>query len=440
MARSKLLRVLGDLAPVSYRDAYLAVADPQDLIDLHKSGLAGRTGCRRLFVVGTRSYRNGLDVEAVGSVRQVIRLVQPKGFLITDDPTQMMLETPTLLTGIPGSLDARLPQTFTVLRGRTFTIALNYQPPLVWEKIERHHLSIIQYGTPRWSDPPTLHGQTLRRWTSHRPPLKNVLELAADHPAVVKGRTMFPSRVFDPADVQRVLIPGENSRKIGGRVTKGPWKNSRIFTLSLEERASCPRSCAHWRSCYTNHMPFTKRLRHGPALVERIEQELIELTERYPEGVVIRLHVSGDFWSVGYVRQWVRWLRRFGNLRAFGYPRIHRDPGSDQRSRPLQIDIGPDSPSGSLIPLSKLGLRTPSSINQFNRLSAKESSAPHRPLKLKHAEHALSAGALRRTLLSWPTDSSAHRCTRPGIKTILLERERIKRQTHFKTDTGCTPN
>ena len=118
---------------------------------------------------------------------------------------------------------------------------------------------------------------------------------------------MFPSRVFAPAEVGRVLIPGESSRKIGGWVTKGPWKGSRIFTLSLEERASCPRSCTHWRTCYLNHMPFTKRLCHGPALVERIDQELIELTKRHPEGVVIRAHVSGDFWSRGYVRQWARW-------------------------------------------------------------------------------------------------------------------------------------
>src|ERR1700730_4648516 len=153
--------------------------------------------------------------------------------------------------------------------------------------------SILTLRTPRWSDPPILHGQKLRRWTSHRPPLKNVLELAADHPAVVEGRTIFPSRVFDPADVGRVLVPGESSRKIGGYISKGAWKGSRIFTLSLEERASCPRSCTHWRTCYLNHMHFTKRLRHGPALVARIEQELIELTERHPEGVVIRAHISG---------------------------------------------------------------------------------------------------------------------------------------------------
>jgi hypothetical protein len=319
MAQSKLLRVLGDLAPVSYRAAYLAVADPRELIELHESGLAGRTGCRRLVVTGARSRRNRLNVEAVSSVRQVLRSVEPIGLLISDDPKHATFASPTILIGTLGSLESRLPPTFTILRSRAFEIALNFQPPLVWEKIERHQVKVIRDGTPRWSDPPILHGQKLRRWTSHRPPLKNVLELAADHPAVVEGRTIFPSRVFDAADVGRVLVPGESSRKIGGYISKGAWKGSRIFTLSLEERASCPRACTHWRSCYTNHMPFTKRLRHGPTLVARIEQELVELTERHPEGVVIRTHISGDFWSTGYVRQWARWLRRFSNLRVFGY-------------------------------------------------------------------------------------------------------------------------
>ena len=295
------------------------MADPREFIDLHEAGLAGRTDCHRLVVADTRSRRNGLDIEAVGSVQQVLRSVEPTGLLISEDPTPATIQSPSIFTGAPGSLESRLPPTFTILRSRTFEIAVNYQPPLVWEKIEHHGVKVIRHGTPRWSDPGALHGQKLRRWTSHRAVLKNVLELAVDHPAVVEGRTLFPSRVFNPADVRRVLIPGDNSRKIGGRVTKGLWKDSRIFTLSLEERASCPRSCAHWRTCYLNHMPFTKRLRHGSALVARIEHELVELTVRHPEGVVIRAHISGDFWSAGYVRQWARWLRRFSNLRVFGY-------------------------------------------------------------------------------------------------------------------------
>ena len=105
MAQSKLLRVLGDLAPLTYRTAYLAVADPQELIDLHESGLAGRTGCRRLVVADTRSRRNGLDIEAVGSVEQVLRVAEPTGLLILDDPTLATLQSPTILTGAPGSLE-----------------------------------------------------------------------------------------------------------------------------------------------------------------------------------------------------------------------------------------------------------------------------------------------------------------------------------------------
>jgi len=91
VAQSKLLRVLCDLAPLTYRTAYLAVANPRELIELHESGLAGRTGCRRLVVAGTRSRRNGLEVEAVGSVQQVLRSVETTGLLISEDPTHTMI-------------------------------------------------------------------------------------------------------------------------------------------------------------------------------------------------------------------------------------------------------------------------------------------------------------------------------------------------------------
>jgi hypothetical protein len=57
---------------------------------------------------------------------------------------------------------------------------------------------------------------------------------------------MFPSRVFDPDEVQRVLKDGHQSRKIGKFVTKGKMRGFPIFTLTLEERATCPRSCLAW--------------------------------------------------------------------------------------------------------------------------------------------------------------------------------------------------
>ena len=86
--------------------------------------------------------------------------------------------------------------------------------------------------------------------------------LRADHPAVREGRTLMRSRVFSARHLDRILIGGEMNAKIGGLWEKG-WPGTRIFTLSLEERATCPRACPQWRSCYGNHQRFTIRVR-GP--------------------------------------------------------------------------------------------------------------------------------------------------------------------------------
>lgn len=155
-----------------------------------------------------------------------------------------------------------------------------------------------------------------RRFTNHfkvgRP-----LTLAKDHPAVVEGRTLFPSRVSDPDE--RLLKSGLHSRKIGDRVVKGRWKGLPIYTLTLEERKTCPRSCHHWENCYGNRMHFPKRYRHGAGLEERLYVELSQLARTHRDGFVVRLHILGDFYSVNYVEQWRRWLTQFPQLRVFGY-------------------------------------------------------------------------------------------------------------------------
>ena len=54
--------------------------------------------------------------------------------------------------------------------------------------------------------------------------------------------------------------------KVGQFVHKGEFKGYRIFTLTLEERATCPKSCNQWDVCYGNNMPFAHRLEHGAEL------------------------------------------------------------------------------------------------------------------------------------------------------------------------------
>lgn len=149
-------------------------------------------------------------------------------------------------------------------------------------------------------------------------------QLGPNHPAIVEGRTLFPTRVQPAEHAVSVLKPGLDSYKLGNRVTKGPWRGMPIFSLTLEERATCPRSCAQWRSCYGNTSHGRIRLEHGPILETRLGDELRELQWRYPGGFVVRLHMLGDFYSVDYVRLWRWWLKRFPALHVFGYTAWHR--------------------------------------------------------------------------------------------------------------------
>lgn len=129
-------------------------------------------------------------------------------------------------------------------------------------------------------------------------------------------------------------MSGHSNVKIGrdvrkGRLFRGYW----IFTLTLEERATCPRTCYHWDTCYGNNMPFAKRVDHRDpaALMAAVEAQLVrELRPRAQPrgrgagkvpraGVLVRLHALGDFFSPEYVEFWGNMLRKYPDLACFGY-------------------------------------------------------------------------------------------------------------------------
>lgn len=143
--------------------------------------------------------------------------------------------------------------------------------------------------------------------------------LSALDPAYRYGRSLFPSRVFDPGEVRRVLKDGHQSRKIGKFVTKGARRGWPLFTLTLEERATCPRNCKAWAFCYGNSMQAAERLTAGPALEEALWEELRQLQAEHPGGFMVRLHVLGDFYSLAYVEMWERALNAFPALHVFGF-------------------------------------------------------------------------------------------------------------------------
>jgi hypothetical protein len=151
--------------------------------------------------------------------------------------------------------------------------------------------------------------------------------IGALHPAYRSGRSIFTSRVFDPDEVQRVLKDGHQSRKIGKIVTKGKMRGFPIFTLTLEERATCPRSCKAWGFCFGNNMQAAERITAGDALEARLWEELASLQQRHPGGFLVRLHVLGDFYSVEYAQLWHEALEAYPALHIFGY--TAREPLSD---------------------------------------------------------------------------------------------------------------
>lgn len=146
---------------------------------------------------------------------------------------------------------------------------------------------------------------------------KNPAALLPDHAAVAEARTVYPASVREPDG--NVLKSGDNQRKIGKKVTKGAWKGFPIFVLTLEERATCPRSCQQYLACYGNNMRFAARYKHGPALEASLRTELKHLQKRFPKGFVVRLHLLGDFPTLGYVRFWEEMLNEFPALHVFGY-------------------------------------------------------------------------------------------------------------------------
>ena len=165
---------------------------------------------------------------------------------------------------------------------------------------------------------------SLRRFGSVVPGGRTV-SLSALHPASRGGRTIFGSRVYAADEVGRVLKTGHQSRKIGKTVAKGVRKGWPIFTLTLEERATCPKpqadgsGCREWASCYGNNMQAAERIEAGPGLIAALEGEIAALAALHPGGFMVRLHVLGDFWSVEYVHFWQAMLRQWPNCALFGF-------------------------------------------------------------------------------------------------------------------------
>ena len=148
-----------------------------------------------------------------------------------------------------------------------------------------------------------------------------------------EDRTLFPSTVVDVDESfeGNLLVSGHNNRKLGETVAKGKFKGYALYQLSLEERATCPSECEMRAACYGNSMQLARRHRivdpNFFALL--LEDEIRDILSEKP-GLMVRLHVLGDFPSVDYVKIWDELLKGHPKLACFGYThRRPKDQGGD---------------------------------------------------------------------------------------------------------------
>ena len=121
--------------------------------------------------------------------------------------------------------------------------------------------------------------------------MKSKTQLAIDN-----GRTIYTNNVYDSISHNGRLLKVSSNKKLGKtKIVKGRHKGKYIYSLSLEERKTCPTSCFHWKTCYGNNMPFAHRFIANENLLVKLEEEIKLLSKKHKEGILIRLHVVGIF-------------------------------------------------------------------------------------------------------------------------------------------------
>lgn len=194
---------------------------------------------------------------------------------------------------------------------------------------------------------------------------------AVNNPALTEKRTIYPHTVVRDLAKSNILKSGINSSKIGGVVRKGKWKGMPIYTLTLEERATCPTSCSHWRSCFGNKMQFAQRLDHtAPDFEQMLVRHVTILGRLHPRGFVVRLHVLGDFFSVRYVNLWQALLDTIPALYVFGYS--------------ARWDTKTDAIAAALVPMV---------MEQWDRFAIRFSDAPIDECSTVSIEHPIQKPA-----------------------------------------------
>lgn len=176
-----------------------------------------------------------------------------------------------------------------------------------------------------------------------------VRSLPDNHPAMMENRTLFPSTVVETNEAfsDRLLVSGKNNRKLGERIEKGRFKGYALYGLTLEERATCPSDCSVRGACYGNGMQMARRHRidQDGLFFTLLEDEVRMILVDEQDGLLVRLHVLGDFPSVEYVAAWADLLADHPKLACYGYThRRTKSWGGDEIGEAIQNlkDMYPD--------------------------------------------------------------------------------------------------
>jgi hypothetical protein len=265
-------------------------------------------------------------------------------------------------------------------------------------------VKLIRHGTPRWPEPVALHGQKLRRWTSHRPALKNVLELVVDHPAVVEGRTCFRREFSTPPKSDASSFRASPAERLAAGSPKGHgrareflrcrWKKEQVALVparigELATSITCP---------YEASLPWTGVGRANRPGTDRIDQTASR-GRRNSRACIRRFLVPRLCSAMGAVADPIIFV--FSDI-----ARILRDPASGRRSEPSRGGIGQDSQSGSPTPRSRLDPLTLSTIGLDEPVVREGIVCPAQTAVPRHAPHADFAGPPIGTLSS-PLNASS---------------------------------
>ena len=149
------------------------------------------------------------------------------------------------------------------------------------------------------------------------------------NPELRKYTTIYPKTVYtinswdDYKAYGHNLLKQSNNSKLGKVVSKGAFKGKPLYSLSLVERLmGCPKNCHHWESCYGNNMPFAHRFKtdkRKKVFRDILEYEIGNLLKKYKQGIHIRLHVLGDFYSRDYAWFWGYIVSHYKNVSIYGY-------------------------------------------------------------------------------------------------------------------------